>query len=266
MSNRPFPAAERPFTLVHRNGERLRGMIQDRHGGPVGIYLPGFASTMDGNKSLLLAQNAQERGWSWVRFDPRGVGRSDGLFQALTLSRYLADLQLILGMLEQRTVVLVGSSMGGWLAVIAAGRWPARMAGLLLIAPAFNFIQQIYGGLSIPEQRQWRETGLRRWQDPYGLGEIAMQYDLVADSWRYDLLRFPPRLSCPVEILHGSADEAVPLRQSYQFAAVAQAPLLSVRPLIGAEHRLQGADAVLLRSLQGLWSHAAAEELPGIQP
>lgn len=266
MSNGPFPAAERPFTLVHGNGERLCGMIQDRHEGPVGIYLPGFASTMDGNKSLLLAQNAQEQGWSWVRFDPRGVGCSDGLFQSLTLSRYLADLQLILAMLEQRAVVLVGSSMGGWLAAIAAGRWPSRMAGLLLIAPAFNFIQQIYGRLSTPEQRQWRETGLRRWQDPYGLGEITMQYDLVADGWRYDLLRFPPRLSCPVEILHGSADEAVPLRQSYHFAAVAQAPLLSVRPLAGTKHRLQGADAVLLRSLQALWSHAAGEERRRIHP
>ncbi|MBU2823074.1 alpha/beta hydrolase, partial [Acidithiobacillus ferrooxidans] len=72
-------------------------------------------------KSQILARNAQAQGWSWVRFDPRGVGRSDGPFQALTLSRYLADLRLILhNMLQDRPVLLVGSSMGGWLGTIAA--------------------------------------------------------------------------------------------------------------------------------------------------
>ncbi|MHB1321861.1 MAG: alpha/beta hydrolase [Acidithiobacillus ferrivorans] len=247
-------SAERPFTLVHPNGDRVCGLIHETHTDPVGVFLPGFASNMEGSKSQRLACSAQAQGWSWVRFDPRGVGRSDGLFQALTLSRYLADLQLILHMLEDRPVLLVGSSLGGWLGTIAATRWPKQIRALLLIAPAYNFIQEIFRRLPADEQQAWQDTNLRCWEDPYGLGELRMQFDLVADSWRYDFLRFPPYLHCPVEILHGSADKDVPLTLSYQFAARAHAPELAIRPLPGINHRLQGADTVLLRSLQSLWT------------
>lgn len=249
------PSAERAFTLVHPNGDRVCGLIHENHTDPVGIFLPGFASNMEGTKSQILARNAQAQGWSWVRFDPRGVGRSDGPFQALTLSRYLADLRLILHhMLQDRPVLLVGSSMGGWLGTIAATRWPEQIRALLLIAPAYNFIQEIFRRLPAAERQAWEDSNLRCWEDPYGLGELHMRFDLVADSWRYDLLHFPPYLHCPVEILHGSADEAVPLALSYRFAARAHAPELAIRPLPGVDHRLRGADATLLRSLQSLWT------------
>lgn len=248
------PSAERPFTLVHPGGERIAGLMHETHTDPVGLFLPGFAAHMEGSKSQHLARYAQTQGWSWVRFDPRGVGRSDGLFEALTLSRYLADLQLILQMLGERPVLLVGSSMGGWLGTIAAARWPERIRALLLIAPAYNFIQEIFQRLPVDEQRAWRDNNLRCWEDTYGLGTLRMRFDLVTDSWNHDLLRFPPCLHGPVEILHGSADEAVPLSSSYQFAARAHAPQLAIRPLPGINHRLQGADTVLLRSLHALWT------------
>ncbi len=250
------PSAERPFTLVHASGERLSGRIHENHQDPVGIFLPGFASNMNGSKSRLLAEYAQNQGWSWVRFDPRGVGQSDGLFEALTLSRYLEDLRLILQRLENRPVILVGSSMGGWLATIAATRWPESIRALLLIAPAYNFIQTLFRALSPDEQRRWQASNLRCWQDHYGLDELRMRFDLVADSWRYDLLRYPAHLHCPVEILHGTEDEAVPLKQSYQFAACTHANRMVVRPLPGINHRLQGADRVLLQSLHTLWQQA----------
>ncbi|WP_010637832.1 alpha/beta hydrolase, partial [Acidithiobacillus thiooxidans] len=179
-----MPSAERPFTLVHANGERLAGLIHETHQDPVGIFLPGFASNMNGSKSRLLAEYAQNQGWSWVRFDPRGVGRSDGLFEQLTLSRYLEDLRLILQMLEKRPVILVGSSMGGWLATLAATRWPERLRALLLIAPAYNFIQTLFQTLSPEDQHRWQSSNLCCWQDHYGLGELRMRFDLVADSWR----------------------------------------------------------------------------------
>lgn len=252
-----MPSAERPFTLVHANGERLAGLIHETHQDPVGIFLPGFASNMNGSKSRLLAEYAQNQGWSWVRFDPRGVGRSDGLFEQLTLSRYLEDLRLILQMLEKRPVILVGSSMGGWLATLAATRWPERLRALLLIAPAYNFIQTLFQTLSPEDQHRWQSSNLCCWQDHYGLGELRMRFDLVADSWRYDLLRFPVHLHCPVEILHGTDDEAVPLQQTYQFAAHAHCEQLAVRALPGINHRLQGADRILLQSLSGLWAPLA---------
>ncbi|MGC9127832.1 MAG: alpha/beta hydrolase [Acidithiobacillus sp.] len=239
---------EDSLILRHVGGERLRGHWRDAGSSPVGIFLPGFASHMGGSKSLLLARFAQQQGWSWLRFDYRGVGESDGAFAELTLSRYLEDLALVLDFLQDRPVLLVGSSLGGWVAALAGVRWPQRIRALLLIAPAFNFIPLLFAALPAAEQEQWRETGLRRWRDPYGLGELEMRYDLVADSTQYDLFREPPSYPFPVHILHGSADEAVPLQRSFDFAARAQAKPLCVEHLPGIDHRLQGADTALLRA------------------
>jgi len=240
--------AEIPFTLRHPSTECVRGRWQDGGSGPVGVFLPGFASTMAGSKSTLLARFARQQGWPWCRFDYRGVGESDGNFAELTLSRYLEDLALVLDFIGDRPVLLVGSSLGGWVAALAGQRWPQRISALLLIAPAFNFIPLLFAALPGNEQEDWRKTGLRRWRDSYGLGELEMRFDLVADSAQYDLFREPPDYPFPVHILHGSADTAVPLQRSFDFAAVARARPLCVEPLSGIDHRLRGADTALLRS------------------
>jgi len=254
-----MPVAEHPFSLRHGSGEHIRGRWQDLGSGPVGVYLPGFASHMDGSKSRLLAHFAQQQGWPWLRFDYRGVGESDGNFAELTLSRYLEDLALVLDFLRDRPVVLVGSSMGGWVAALAGVRWPRRVHALLLIAPAFNFIPRLFAALPMAEQKRWRETGWRRWHDPYGLGELEMRYELVADSARYDLCQAPPDYPFPVHILHGSADEAVPLQSSLDFAGQARARPLCVEVLPGIDHRLRGADSSLLRAIFQLYRNLGTQ-------
>ncbi|MEK8090749.1 alpha/beta fold hydrolase [Thermithiobacillus plumbiphilus] len=244
---------ERPFTLLHASGERLAGLIHETAGQPVGIYVPGFNATLDGHKAQLLAQTAQHRGRSWIRYDPRGVGRSDGRFAAQTLSRGLADLHLLLRFIAPRPAVLVGSSMGGWLSVLAASRWPARIHALLLIAPAFNFIQDLYVGLPEAERQAWADTGTRRFADHYGGTDYQLDFTLVQDAWRHDVLRWPPTLSCPVHILHGAADEIVPPSRSMRFVKSRSSPHVLLDILPGVGHRLSGADAALLGALDACW-------------
>ncbi len=246
-------APERPFTLVHPDGERLRGLIHETRGDTVGIYIPGFASHMQGNKARLLAQTAQARGRSWIRFDQRGTGVSDGSFAALTLSRCLADVRLLLKLIAPRSAVLVGSSLGGWLAVLAASRWPEQVRAMLLLAPSFNFVQRWYGELPATVRAEWARRGMHRFQDRYGGPDYDLNFDIVADAWRYDLLRWPPSLHCPVRILHGGADEVVPVAVSEAFAKAVDSPHITLEVLPGADHRLSGQERTLLDAVDALW-------------
>ena len=248
--------SEHEFSLAHPNGEIVRGYFQDRSLSPAGVFLPGFASDLRGSKSRLMAVHAEHRGRSWLRFDYRGMGLSDGEMAQFTLTRYLDDLGLVLDMLSPLPVVLVGSSMGGWVATLAAQRWPDRIASLLLIAPAYNFIQEYFHALPEMEQESWQKEGVRTWQLGNAGPSFRMEFAAVTDSLQYDLLDQPPQLSIPVHILHGSADEAVPSGRSLAFAAKARARPLSIRILPGANHRLEGEGAALLQAVEHVWPAA----------
>ncbi len=249
---------ETPFQIELAQHEVLRGYLHDTGSGPIGVFLPGFASDMQGSKSQLLAQHAQRLGRSWLRFDYRGIGRSDGDFAGLSISRYLEDVEAILALVAPRPLVLVGSSMGGWVATLAAQRYPQRIRALLLIAPAYNFIQDYFAALPTEEQKDWQETGLRHWQlGPYG-PRFPLAFGAVEDAAAYDLLRHPPRLAIPTLILHGSADDAVPLQRSFTFADLASSPSLAIRVLPGIDHRLQGAERQLLQGVDEVWLAVAA--------
>ncbi len=249
---------ETPFQIELAQHEVLRGYLQDAGSGPIGVFLPGFASDMQGSKSRLLAQHAQRLGQSWLRFDYRGMGESDGDFAQLSISRYLEDVEAILARLAPRPLLLVGSSMGGWVATLAAQRHPQRIRALLLIAPAYNFIQDYFAALPAEEQKNWQETGLRQWQlSPYG-PQFPLAYTAVEDAAKHDLLRNPPRLAIPTLILHGSADTAVPVQRSFTFADAAVSQQLAIRVLPGIDHRLQGAERQLLQGVDELWQRVAS--------
>ncbi len=245
--------SERAFSVTHPSGEIVRGYFQDKSSSAAGIFLPGFASDLQGSKSCLLAGHAEHSGRSWLRFDYRGVGLSDGEMAQLTLTRYLEDLGLVLAMIAPLPVVLVGSSMGGWIATLAAQRWPDRILSLLLIAPAYNFIQEYFRALPEGEQDSWHKEEVRTWQPGRSGPSFRIGFAAVVDSLRYDLLDQPPQLEIPVHILHGGADEAVPVGRSLAFAARARARPLSVRILPGIDHRLRGGETALLRALDHIW-------------
>jgi pimeloyl-ACP methyl ester carboxylesterase len=150
-----------------------------------------------------------------VRFDYFGHGASSGNFRDGTVTRWLDDTLAVLDRLCDDPQILVGSSMGGWLALLAALARPKRVAGLLLIAPAPDFTEALlWDGLDTDAKRQITEQG--EWLRPsqYGPEPYPITRALIEDGRRHLLLDKPIALSCPARIVQGMADPDVPWRHA----------------------------------------------------
>ena len=242
------------FELVRPPDLHLRGRFEDV-GGPVAVFLHGFRSDSRGLKASTLRLRAREQGRSWLALDLRGHGFSDGTFSALRISTLLADVEAVLDWLAPRPVVLVGSSLGGWLAVLAARSRPQQVLGQLLIAPAFNFIQQDFGRLPESLLVQWRAQGLRSFPGRYGGPSYSLEYALLDDARRCDAWQPLLPFGGPVAIVHGTADEFVPFAQSEAFLLALSAPQKRLAPVAGGDHRLGSGLEVLRENLDWVWEH-----------
>jgi pimeloyl-ACP methyl ester carboxylesterase len=249
-------AIERDFIVETAPGIRVRGHMLDFSSDPVGVFLHGFRSDCDGSKAIALAQHAEQRGYSWLRFDLSGHGLSDGDFTAFTITDALRDTLAVLKALAPRPVILVGSSLGGWLSVLAAQHAPRQVQAMLLIAPAFNFIQHFLADLPAEDLRRWARRGFRRFSDPYQATTYTLGYEIVRGLHRYDVLSEPVRLDCPLSILHGDQDELLPLTNTMRFADLARAPALRVKVVAGGDHRLTSAIPRMCAELDRIWETA----------
>ena len=227
----------------------------------IGVYLHGFRSDSAGHKSLALVRHAHRRGRAWLRFDLSGHGASAGRFGDFRISRALADVEAALAALPtgyaEAPIVLVGSSLGAWLAVLATQRLPARIAGLVLLAPGFNFLQRQFAAMTPAAQAQWQSTGTYRFASHYDAGYYELEYAAVTDAARHDVLAQSLDLRCPVHVLHGDADEIVPLTVSEQFLAHlpghGDCPPPVFTRIPGGDHRLTGADALIAHAVDAVW-------------
>lgn len=231
---------------------------------PVGVYLHGFRSHSAGNKSLALVRHAQRRGRAWLRFDLSGHGASAGRFRDFRISHAVADVEAALASpaCAHARVVLVGSSLGGWLAVLAAKRQPTRIAGLVLLAPGFDFLQRQFDAMSAAAQAQWRAEGVHTFASHYDPSHYELEYAAVTDSEHHRVLSAPLALRCPVHIVHGDADEIVPLRVSEDFLAQLTAapgcPAPAFTRVPGGDHRLSGAGTAITDAVDGVWPRRGA--------
>lgn len=245
-------STETPVSIAVDNTRRLRGYFRDAHG-PVGVFVHGFRSHCGGEKSLALAEYAAIRRRPWLRFDLSSHGLSDGTFDEFRVSKALRDLETVLDWLGGRSVVLVGSSLGGWLCALAALRHPKRVRGALLMAPAFNFVRYYLALLPEAERAQWQATGKRTFEDRYGGPPFTVDYETVTDALAYDVYASPLRFGCPLEIIHGADDEVVPVASSREFVRRAAAPWLRLTEVPGGDHRLSDRIPLLCEHIDGLW-------------
>ncbi len=246
------------FEILSTDGVRIGGEYYDTHCGPVGVFVHGFRSEMAGQKSTALARDAQRRRRSWLRFDLRGHGRSEGKFESFRVSAALDDLLAVLDMVAARPVILVGSSLGGWLAALAATMRPEQIAGMLLIAPAFNFVQMIYGALSDAELQAWRKRGLREFEDRYGGAPFALQYDVLADAMAFDVFKSPGTIQCAVRIVHGADDDVVPYHVSERFVEETGVSDIRLEVVPGVGHRLNKQIPRMQHYVDELWNKTVA--------
>lgn len=252
-------AREFDWQFCYPDGICLRGALLDdstRGEGDAGIYIHGFRSDAAGTKAMALARHAAAQGRSWLRFDLRGHGRSDGAFGDFSISAMLADVEAVITQLRAQRrgkFYLVGSSMGAWLAVLAALRHPDRLKGLLLLAPGFNFIQRHFDTLSAADRMAWQRRGSFPFMDRYGGNSYSLAYAAVEDARKYDVLASPVALACAVTIVHGERDELVPMAPVQRFFDALSAPAKRLVGVPQGDHRLSGFEPLICAELDRMW-------------
>lgn len=210
-----------------------------REGLPPGIvWLGGFKSEMNGTKATALDAWAERMGRAFVRFDYFGHGESSGDFRGGTISRWRADSLTVLDELTVGPQILVGSSMGAWLALLVALARPERIAALLLIAPATDFTETLlWKRLDRGVQKEILEKG--EWLRPttYGPDPYPITRELIADGRRHLLLDGRIALSCPVRVVLGMNDPDVPWQHALKLVE-ALGPDTQITLVKDGDHRL----------------------------
>lgn len=207
---------ERRGWLEHGD-ERLAWRAVDGTG-PTAVWLGGFRSDMTGTKAEALAGWAEASGRAFLRFDYSGHGESTGEFAQGTIGRWRDDALAVIDGLTAGPLVLVGSSMGGWIASLAALARPERLAGLVLIAPAPDFTETLmWAAFGEAQRRAVMDQGV--WRQPSEFGEsYPITRELIEDGRRWLLLPGPVPITAPVRVLQGGADTEVPWRHALAFA------------------------------------------------
>lgn len=218
------------------------------------VWLGGFKSEMSGTKAAALDAWAARKGHSFVRFDYFGHGRSSGAFRDGTISRWRENTLAVLDGLTQGPQILVGSSMGGWLALLAALARPEKVAGLLLIAPATDFTEALlWSRLPDDAKRQIVEEG--EWQRPsaYDPEPYPITRNLIEDGRKHLLMGGPLRFSFPVRILQGMKDPDVPWEHTLKLNGLIEGDV-ALTLIKGGDHRLSTPEHLRLieQALDGL--------------
>lgn len=224
-----------------------RPRIAFRHvagGGPTLVFLPGYMSDMAGGKATALFDWAAAQGRACLLLDYAGCGLSDGLFADQTLTDWRDDVLAVIAARVSGPVILVGSSMGGWLMLLAALAIPDRIAGIVGIAAAPDFTDW---GFSDAEKAIILTEGQLAEETPYSDQPYVTTRTFWQSGEANHLLETPIPLSCPVRLLHGQDDDDVPPAISMRLAAVLQSDDVQVTIIKGGDHRLsRDSDIALL--------------------
>lgn len=208
---------------------------------PAIVFLPGFRSDMTGDKATSLATFCARRGAGMLRFDYSGHGASSGDFLDGTIGAWTADALAAIDALTTGKLILVGSSMGGWIALLAAIARPDRIAALVGIAAAPDFTQRLmWDAMAPPERSALMRDGVLHVPSQYG-DPTPITKALIEDGANHLLLTSPIPIHCPVRLLHGQADPDVPWELALAIAGQLETPDVRVTLVKDGDHRLSRA-------------------------
>lgn len=206
------------------------------------VFCGGYTSDMTGTKALALEDFCGARGWSYTRFDYAGHGASDGRFEAGTIGSWTEDAVAVLDRVTVGPQVVVGSSMGGWIMLLVALARPERVHGLVGIAAAPDFTEDLLLSKATAAQRQaLQEQGFWLQSSPYGEKPYPVTAVLIEEAKRHLVLRRPIAITCPVHLLHGQRDPDVPWQTSLELAEKLQSEAVIVELIKAGDHRLSSA-------------------------
>jgi pimeloyl-ACP methyl ester carboxylesterase len=233
------------FIEVGAEGAPRRIAVRARAGSAPGLFwLGGFKSDMQGTKAIALDAWAGERNRACVRFDYSGHGESGGDFVDGTIGRWLEESAAVFEQFCSGPQVVIGSSMGGWMALLLAREMARRqasrasLAGLVLIAPAPDFTEELMWKGFSPHARQEIETrGV--WLRPSEYGEpYPITRALIEEGRKHLLLGSAIEVGCPVRILQGAQDPDVPWRHAFALAHRLPADDVVLTMIQDGDHRL----------------------------
>jgi pimeloyl-ACP methyl ester carboxylesterase len=248
------PPAPAPALLARPDGatiayHRLAGRQ------PGIVFLGGFRSDMTGTKAVFLEDYCRRRGCAYVRFDYFGHGASSGDVTRGSIGRWTADALAVLDRLTEGPQILVGSSMGGWIMLLAARARPQRIHALVGIAAAPDFTEDLFWARLDPQQQQeFRDRGVITLPSEYDPAGYTYRMSLFEEARQHLVLRTEIALDCPVRLLHGLSDASVPWQTSLRLAERLRSRDVAVILVKGGDHRLSsGPDlARLARTLDEL--------------
>jgi pimeloyl-ACP methyl ester carboxylesterase len=236
---------------LDRTGDMHIAYRQRAGGPPTILFLPGYASDMDGAKALALDEFAAARGLGIVRFDYSGTGLSDGQFEDGTLARWMDDALAVVDLLTDGPLILVGSSMGGWIALHVALRRPGRVQAIVGIAAAPDFTEW---GYSDEEKAAIAAVGRLEQPNPYGGEPQVTTRGFWESGQQLRVLNDQIAIDCPVRLVHGDCDEEVPMEVPTRLMAALRSADVQISLVKGGGHRLSEPHqiATILRTVAGL--------------
>ncbi len=226
---------------------------------PTVIFCGGFMSDMAGTKAMALDTWCRERGQGFARFDYSGHGESGGKFEDGTIGQWLGDTLSVIDGLTEGPVILVGSSMGGWVMLLAALARPVRVTGLVGIASAPDFTDELlWGEMSPEEQAELMDSGRIEQPSDYDDEPYIITRRLVEEGRRHLLLGDTIHIHCPVRLLHSLDDPDVPWETSLRIMRQLSHDDVRLILLKDAGHRVSRPEdlALVMDSLEGLLGSA----------
>jgi pimeloyl-ACP methyl ester carboxylesterase len=206
--------------------------------GPTVVFLPGFMSDMTGDKALAVEAFCRARGTACLRLDYSGHGASGGAFADGTIGSWTGDALFLIDRLTSGPIVVVGSSMGGWIALNVALARPDRVAALIGIAAAPDFTETLmWDAMAPPERETLLRDGLLRIPSQYG-GEQIVTRALIEDGRTRLLLHAPIAIPCPVRLLQGIQDPDVPWETALKLSSRLQSADVQTTLVKDGDHRL----------------------------
>jgi len=213
--------------------------------GPGIVFLGGFMSDMSGTKAIWLEDWARDQGRAFLRFDYSGHGESSGAFEDGCIGDWAEDAYQAVTHLTEGPQILVGSSMGGWIALLLARRMPKRVAGLVGIAAAPDFTEDsMWPGLTDAQRDEITTHGQTAVPNDYDDRPYILTRRLFEDGQRQLVLRSPLALPFPVRLVQGTNDEAVATSVPLRLLDHADCPDMRLTLVKGADHRFSTPDCL----------------------
>ena len=208
--------------------------------GPTLVFLGGFSSDMTGSKATALEAYAKRTGRAFLRFDYQGHGASSGKFEEGTIGLWASDALAAVKNLTEGPVILIGSSMGGWMMLLVGLEIKERLAGLVGLAAAPDFTEDlIWSWLSVEDRQTLESEGVLQQASEYeDEGNYCITLKLIEEGRKNLLLRGAIPLTCPLRLIHGDQDKDVPWDVSTKLMQMIDSEDVELTLVKGAGHRL----------------------------